>query len=182
MDGRGRCRVAAGFSGVVSACGRGEDGPQFTLQNLGDAPIDAQIRVFHSTQNGRDEQLPLTTDFVASPPAATFAPPQEYVVRLVHTAEVAVQGGEACRLLVDELPPALPASSAVSTVRLHAGDSVVDQFCTIAMVPPADAATAPLSHQFALCRWRSSAGSMRLSQPVHTALHSTHPHEPEAKK
>jgi fimbrial chaperone protein len=97
---------------------------QLTLQNLGDAPIDAQIRVFRWSQVDGKEQLTPTADLVASPPAANLAPHQDYIVRLVRVADRPVQGEESYRLLVDELPPPLPTNSNVSTVRLFVRYSV----------------------------------------------------------
>ncbi len=97
---------------------------QISLQNLGDAPIDAQIRVFRWSQINGKEQLTPTGDLVASPPAANLAPHQDYIVRLVRIADRPVEGEESYRLLVDELPPPLPTNSAVSTVRLFVRYSV----------------------------------------------------------
>jgi fimbrial chaperone protein len=97
---------------------------QLTLQNLGDAPIDAQIRVFRWSQVNGAEQLTPTADLVASPPAASLAPHQDYIVRLVRIADRPVAGEESYRLLVDELPPPLPTNSNVSTVRLFVRYSV----------------------------------------------------------
>jgi fimbrial chaperone protein len=79
---------------------------QLTLHNLGDASIDAQIRVFRWTQKDGEEQLTPSTDVVASPPAATLTPHQDYVVRLVRVAATPVDGEETYRLLVDEVPQA----------------------------------------------------------------------------
>jgi fimbrial chaperone protein len=90
---------------------------QFTMQNLGDAPIEAQIRVFRWSQQNGEDQLTPTADVVASPPAASLAPHQDYVVRLVRIAEKPADGEESYRLLVDELPPPLPSNNLVSNIR-----------------------------------------------------------------
>jgi fimbrial chaperone protein len=77
---------------------------ELTLHNLGDTAIDAQIRVFHWTEQDGKEQLTPTTDVVASPPAANLLPGQDYTVRVVRVSDKPVEGEEAYRLLVDELP------------------------------------------------------------------------------
>jgi fimbrial chaperone protein len=77
---------------------------QMTLQNLGDTPINAQIRVFRWSQADGKEQLTPSTDVVASPPAASLAPGQNYIVRVVRVSGKPVEGEETYRLLVDELP------------------------------------------------------------------------------
>lgn len=81
---------------------------QLTLHNLGDAPIDAQIRVFHWTQQDGEERLTPSSDLVASPPAATLSPGQDYTVRVVRVSEKPVDSEESYRLLVDELPQSSP--------------------------------------------------------------------------
>jgi fimbrial chaperone protein len=82
----------------------GAKASQLTLQNLGDTPIDAQIRVFRWSQKDGEEQLTSSTDLVASPPAASLAPGQNYIVRLVRASGKPVEGEESFRLLIDELP------------------------------------------------------------------------------
>jgi fimbrial chaperone protein len=77
---------------------------QVTLQNLGTTPINAQIRVFRWTQKDGEEQLTPSTDVVASPPAASLAAGQNYIVRVVRVATKPVDSEESYRLLVDELP------------------------------------------------------------------------------
>ena len=88
---------------------------ELTLHNLGDTPIDVQIRVFQWTQQDGEEQLTPTTDVVASPPAANLSPGQDYTVRVVRILDKPVEGEETYRLLVDELPQ--PSHETRSSVR-----------------------------------------------------------------
>ncbi len=84
----------------------GAKASQLTLQNLSNTPIDAQIRVFRWAQKDGEELLTPSTDLVASPPAASLAPGQNYIVRLVRVSGKPVDGEESYRLLIDELPQA----------------------------------------------------------------------------
>ena len=75
-----------------------------TVSNPGSTPITAQLRVYKWThKNGKDE-LVATRDVVASPPLTQLAPGQPYVVRIVRVVKQPVNGEEAYRLLVDEIP------------------------------------------------------------------------------
>jgi fimbrial chaperone protein len=75
-----------------------------TLRDLGDMPINAQIRVYRWTQKDGEEQLTPTTDLVASPPAALLRAGEDHVVRVVRVTDKPVSGEESYRLLIDELP------------------------------------------------------------------------------
>jgi fimbrial chaperone protein len=75
-----------------------------TLRDLGDMPINAQIRVYRWTQKDGEEQLTPTTDLVASPPAALLKAGEDHVVRVVRVTGKPVDGEESYRLLIDELP------------------------------------------------------------------------------
>lgn len=95
------------------------DGPasaeKVTLKNLGDRPINAQIRLFKWTQkNGRDVLEP-TREVVASPPIASIGANGEQVVRVVRVDRTQLAGETSYRLLVDQLPEqAAPTKSGVS--------------------------------------------------------------------
>jgi fimbrial chaperone protein len=75
-----------------------------TLRNLGDAPMNAQIRLYRWSQENGEEQLTPTTDLVASPPAAQLKAGQAQIVRVVRVTDRLVEGEEAYRLLIDEVP------------------------------------------------------------------------------
>ncbi|MEO7553747.1 MAG: molecular chaperone [Alteraurantiacibacter sp.] len=79
------------------------------LNNEGDQPLRAQVRVFRWTQADGEDVLAETTDVVASPPFAEIAPGTQQVIRLVRfgTGATAMTGCEQTyRIIVDELPPA----------------------------------------------------------------------------
>jgi fimbrial chaperone protein len=77
-----------------------------TLRNRGPRPINVQLRVYRWFQSNGEEHLLPTEDLVASPPLETLLPGAEYNARLIRVAKTAVDGEEAYRLLVDELPDA----------------------------------------------------------------------------
>ena len=83
-----------------------------TLRDLGDAPINAQIRVYRWSQKNGEEQLTPTTDLVASPPAALLKAGQDHIVRVVRVSGKPVEGEESYRLLIDELPQRSDSSGA----------------------------------------------------------------------
>lgn len=91
-----------------------------TLRNNGKRPIATQVRVFRWSQEGGGEQLVPTTDVVASPPAVELRPDQDYVVRVVRTAKHPIEGEEAYRLFIDELPEPRQQTRAVTFVLRHA--------------------------------------------------------------
>ena len=77
-----------------------------TLRNNGAKPIATQFRVFRWVQDAGQERLEPTEDVVASPPAVELQPAQDYVVRVVRVTKRPVEGEEAYRLFIDELPEA----------------------------------------------------------------------------
>lgn len=86
----------------------GADATSVVVTHGGTAPVRAQFRVMRWTQvDGRDVLTP-TTDVTISPPQVELDPNRPYTVRIVRTAESAVSGEEAYRLLVDEIPGSSP--------------------------------------------------------------------------
>ncbi len=77
-----------------------------TLRSLGEAPINAQIRVYRWTQQGGKDRLVPTNDVVASPPFATLAPDTDYTVRIVRVIKQPTVAEESYRLVIDEVPSA----------------------------------------------------------------------------
>lgn len=75
-----------------------------TLRNREARPLNAQVRVFRWTQVDGEDRLEPTEDVIASPPIVTINAGADYVVRLQRTAGGAVDGEEAYRTVVDELP------------------------------------------------------------------------------
>ena len=77
-----------------------------TVSNPGDTPLTSQFRIFKWThQNGKDELI-ATREVVVSPPLTRLLPGQPYIVRIVRVSKQPVNGEEAYRLLVDEIPNA----------------------------------------------------------------------------
>jgi fimbrial chaperone protein len=75
-----------------------------TLLNEGDKPLNVQVRVFRWSQAGGVDKLEPTNEVVASPPATTLQPKQNYLLRVVRVSKKAVAKQESYRVLVDELP------------------------------------------------------------------------------
>ncbi|HHI81784.1 MAG TPA: molecular chaperone [Rhizobiales bacterium] len=79
-----------------------------TLSNTGAETVNAQVRVFKWTQkNGKDRLTP-TRDVVASPPFVKMKPGRTYNLRIIRVSKKPVNGEEAYRLLVDQLPDVKP--------------------------------------------------------------------------
>jgi fimbrial chaperone protein len=90
------------------------------LRNLDTRPVNAQVRVFRWMQVNGADKLVETRDVVVSPPFAALASNSEQVLRVVRLSKQPVQGEEAYRLLVDELPDASrTAGPAVNFVVRH---------------------------------------------------------------
>jgi fimbrial chaperone protein len=90
-----------------------------TLRNNGAKPIATQVRVFRWIQEGGGERLEPTEDVVASPPAVELQPAQDYVARVVRVTKKPVEGEEAYRLFIDELPEAPQGLRTVNLVVRH---------------------------------------------------------------
>ena len=75
-----------------------------TLRNDGRLPITVQSRIFRWEQKDGQDQLSRTRDVVVSPPMTRLAPGAQQTIRVVRTSRSAVQGEEAYRLYVDEVP------------------------------------------------------------------------------
>lgn len=75
-----------------------------TLRNLGDKPLNAQIRIFKWSQAGGKDVLAPTRDVVASPPIAAIAAGGEQIVRIVRVDKAPLAGEASYRLIVDQLP------------------------------------------------------------------------------
>jgi P pilus assembly chaperone PapD len=90
-----------------------------TLRNNGAKPIATQIRVFRWIQEAGRERLEPTEDVVASPPAVELQPAQDYVARVVRVTKKPVEGEEAYRLFIDELPEAPQGQRTVNLVVRH---------------------------------------------------------------
>jgi fimbrial chaperone protein len=79
-----------------------------TLKNPGTTPLKAQLRVYRWSIINGEEKLDLANDVVASPPMATLQPNTDYTVRIVRLSKTPAAIEETYRLVVDEIPQALP--------------------------------------------------------------------------
>ena len=79
------------------------------LSNLGDAPLQSQIRVYQWSQNGHTDVLSPTVELLASPPMAAIGTNGRQLVRLVAANPRSCE--DAYRLAIDEVPPILPAGT-----------------------------------------------------------------------
>lgn len=82
------------------------------LSNTGDAPLHAQVRVFHWTQDAGGDQLAPSHGLVISPPMLQLAPGARQLVRVIRSGAPAQAREDAYRVVIDELPVDAPAASA----------------------------------------------------------------------
>lgn len=119
---------------IILRAGQGAAG--ISLQNLGEAPVYGQVRVFRWDQNGAGDELSATQDVVASPPIVQIAARSSQVIRLVRRSDQPSTSELSYRILIDEIPGAdQPATSGVD-IRL--------QYSVPLFVLPPDEAGAPV--------------------------------------
>lgn len=75
-----------------------------TLRNDGRSTLTIQARSFRWLQNGGKETLQRTSDVVVSPPSVRLAPGTSQTVRVVRTSKAPVNGEEAYRVVINEVP------------------------------------------------------------------------------
>jgi fimbrial chaperone protein len=92
----------------VSVTITGRSGALF-LSNLGDAPLQSQIRVYQWGQDGHADVLSPTDGLLASPPMAAIETNGRQLVRLVAANPRSCE--DAYRLAIDEVPPIRPAGA-----------------------------------------------------------------------
>jgi fimbrial chaperone protein len=82
----------------------GQGATGISMQNLGEATVYGQVRVYRWEQADGDDVLTPTQDVVASPPIIQIGPNSSQVIRLVRRSEQ-LPAGELCyRILIDEIP------------------------------------------------------------------------------
>ncbi|MBN8887081.1 MAG: molecular chaperone [Rudaea sp.] len=77
------------------------------LSNSGDNDVQAQVRVFHWTQEGGEEKLTPSRGLVVSPPMLKLAPGEKQLIRVIRTGAPPSGAGaveDAYRIAIDELP------------------------------------------------------------------------------
>lgn len=80
----------------------GQSAAGITLQNLGDAPMTGQVRVFLWDQKDGEDVLTPTREVLASPPLVEIAPNGRQIIRLVRQSQAGA-GERTYRVLIDEL-------------------------------------------------------------------------------
>lgn len=92
------------ISPVMISLRAGQGASGINLQNLGEAPVYGQVRVYLWEQKEGDDVLTPTQDVVASPPIIQIAPKTSQTIRLVRRSEQ-LPSSELCyRILIDEIP------------------------------------------------------------------------------
>lgn len=76
------------------------------LRNSGDALLNAQVRVYHWTQENGDDQLTPTRALVASPPMLKLDAGKSQLVRVIRTGAPPRDMEDAYRVVINELPVA----------------------------------------------------------------------------
>ena len=82
------------------------------LENRGTAPANLQVRVFAWRQGDYQEQFQAQREIIGSPPVANIAPGQKQLIRLTRTGPSPAGQEQAYRIIIDEIPPAIPVDKA----------------------------------------------------------------------
>jgi fimbrial chaperone protein len=149
--------------GVDSAAGR------FTLENTGDLPLAAQVRVFAWSQQGGQDRLAPTTDIVLSPPIVRIPAGGEQVIRVVRQGPAPAGRDQTYRVIVDELPDRSQSNASGVTIHMR---YVVPMYVRDAVAkPPALACRIDRQGQAAALTCINSGG--RAAQLGASRLHGT---------
>ena len=81
------------------------------LENRGKEAANLQVRVFAWRQGNYEEQFQAQREIVGSPPVANIAPGQKQLIRLTRTGSSPAGQEQAYRIIIDEIPSALPADA-----------------------------------------------------------------------
>ncbi|TFW30424.1 fimbrial biogenesis chaperone [Duganella callida] len=82
----------------------GQGATGISLQNMGEAPVYGQVRVYQWDQKEGDDVLTPTQEVVASPPIIQIAPRSSQMIRLVRRSEQLPATELTYRILIDEIP------------------------------------------------------------------------------
>ncbi len=92
------------ISPVMISLRAGQGATGITMQNMGEAPVYGQVRVYLWEQKNGDDVLTPTQDIVASPPIIQIAPKTSQVIRLVRRSQQPSTAELSYRILIDEIP------------------------------------------------------------------------------
>ncbi|MRW93809.1 fimbria/pilus periplasmic chaperone [Duganella sp. FT80W] len=82
----------------------GQGATGITMQNMGEATVYGQVRVYLWEQKDGDDVLTPTQDVVASPPIIQIEPKNSQMIRLVRRSQQLPAGELYYRILIDEIP------------------------------------------------------------------------------
>ncbi|MBV4492057.1 fimbrial biogenesis chaperone [Pseudomonas oryzicola] len=82
------------------------------LENRGTTAANLQVRVFAWRQGDYQEQFQAQREIIGSPPVASIGPGQRQLIRLTRIAPSPVGQEQAYRIIIDEIPPAIPVDKA----------------------------------------------------------------------
>jgi len=82
------------------------------LENRGTVAASLQVRVFAWRQGRFEEQFSAQREIIGSPPVATVAPGQKQLIRLTRPGAAPAGQEQAYRIIIDEIPPAVPVDKA----------------------------------------------------------------------
>ena len=85
------------------------------LSNTGNAPLQAQVRVYHWSQQNGEEQLEPSRGVMISPPMLKLGPGARQLVRVIRAGAPPQGREDAYRVVIDELPVEIPATGAPET-------------------------------------------------------------------
>lgn len=81
------------------------------LENRGKETANLQVRVFAWRQGSYEEQFQAQREIIGSPPVANIPPGQKQLIRLTRTGISPAGQEQAYRIIIDEIPSALPADT-----------------------------------------------------------------------
>lgn len=82
------------------------------LENRGTEAANLQVRVFAWHQGRYQEQFQAQREIIGSPPVANIPPGQKQLIRLTRTGPSPAGQEKAYRIIIDEIPPAIPLDKA----------------------------------------------------------------------
>lgn len=85
------------------------------VENRGEEPVLAQLRLFSWRQQGGDDQYTVQSDVVVSPPMVEILAGERQLMRLIRQTPAPAGQERAWRLVIDEVPRPAPAGADDST-------------------------------------------------------------------
>ncbi len=90
------------------------------LSNTGDAPLHAQVRVYHWSQTQSQDELTPSPGLIVSPPLIELQAGARQFVRVIRSGGAPAEREDAFRIVIDELPidePSTPVAREESAIR-----------------------------------------------------------------